>query len=91
MKPRLERAAQRSAVGLRLVTYLYRVPGVVPSEKHFVPAKEGSLGSDVAFPLFVYRFPLVPIVSSSDSGNGFRAGRSTLDGAESCELKQISA
>jgi hypothetical protein len=44
------------------VTYRYRFPGVVPDAKHFVPAKEGALAADVAFPLFIYRFPLTPAV-----------------------------
>lgn len=44
------------------MTYLYRFPGVEPDAKHFVPAKDGALAKDVAFPLFIYRFPLTPAV-----------------------------
>lgn len=59
IRPKLERAAHKD---LRVVTYLYRFPGVVPDAKHFVPAKDGALAADVAFPLFIYRFPLSPAV-----------------------------
>jgi hypothetical protein len=39
----------------RVVTYLYKIPGIAFSSRHVVPVKESS--NDVAFPIFVYEFP----------------------------------
>ncbi|OWZ23082.1 RNA methyltransferase [Phytophthora megakarya] len=66
VRPKLEKLQ-----ACRVITYLYRIPNLTPTEKHLVPAREAAEQdekccnnavdrTDVVFPVYIYHFPTSP-------------------------------